>query len=130
NITEKLRLQLNVNYAQEENINPPQIGTQGPGAVNFFTRMAISTPLEAFRESAVDPETGAEVRTNGFLGTINNPYYQLQKGQFFEDTRNRLLGTATLRYQFTDWLYAQGRSEEHTSELQSRENLVCRLLLE
>src|SRR5207302_11156021 len=25
---------------------------------------------------------------------------------------------------------AQGRSEEHTSELQSRENLVCRLLLE
>src|SRR5690606_7374135 len=27
-------------------------------------------------------------------------------------------------------LYAQYRSEEHTSELQSRENLVCRLLLE
>src|SRR5436309_15741884 len=28
-----------------------------------------------------------------------------------------------------DWLKPQ-RSEEHTSELQSRENLVCRLLLE
>src|SRR5690606_41346900 len=26
--------------------------------------------------------------------------------------------------------YPEGRSEEHTSELQSRENLVCRLLLE
>src|SRR5207302_6729332 len=26
--------------------------------------------------------------------------------------------------------YGQSRSEEHTSELQSRENLVCRLLLE
>src|SRR5690606_24049962 len=26
--------------------------------------------------------------------------------------------------------FRQGRSEEHTSELQSRENLVCRLLLE
>src|SRR5690606_41913572 len=26
--------------------------------------------------------------------------------------------------------YAEQRSEEHTSELQSRENLVCRLLLE
>src|SRR5690606_41440226 len=26
--------------------------------------------------------------------------------------------------------YLRGRSEEHTSELQSRENLVCRLLLE
>src|SRR5690606_41028912 len=33
--------------------------------------------------------------------------------------RNRFDGTMTLR-----------RSEEHTSELQSRENLVCRLLLE
>src|SRR5690606_41195264 len=36
---------------------------------------------------------------------------------------------------FVDWqltalLVAGGRSEEHTSELQSRENLVCRLLLE
>src|SRR5690606_39709181 len=35
---------------------------------------------------------------------------------------------------FPGWLYAYAlpsdRSEEHTSELQSRENLVCRLLLE
>src|SRR5690606_40430937 len=30
-----------------------------------------------------------------------------------------------------DWTFsAKKRSEEHTSELQSRENLVCRLLLE
>src|SRR5436309_4328537 len=28
------------------------------------------------------------------------------------------------------WSTATSRSEEHTSELQSRENLVCRLLLE
>src|SRR5690606_41130785 len=28
------------------------------------------------------------------------------------------------------WKKLPGRSEEHTSELQSRENLVCRLLLE
>src|SRR5690606_41361367 len=30
----------------------------------------------------------------------------------------------------TRWQPCQYRSEEHTSELQSRENLVCRLLLE
>src|SRR5690606_40028861 len=29
-----------------------------------------------------------------------------------------------------EYLHEQDRSEEHTSELQSRENLVCRLLLE
>src|SRR5690606_39759006 len=28
------------------------------------------------------------------------------------------------------WFHSFSRSEEHTSELQSRENLVCRLLLE
>src|SRR5690606_8508115 len=109
NITEKLTMQLNINYANEENINPPQIGTQGDGPINFFNRLAISTPLEAFRDNAIDPVTGGEYKTNGFLGTINNPYYAIQKGQFFNDTRNRLLGTATLRYQFTDWLYIQGR---------------------
>ncbi len=109
NVTEKLNLLLNVNYTNEENSNPPQIGTQGPGAVGFFNRLAISTPIEAYEQSAIDPITGAELRTNGFLGTINNPYYQLQKNQFFNDDRKRLLGTATLRYQFTDWLYLQGR---------------------
>src|SRR5690606_40662276 len=35
-----------------------------------------------------------------------------------------------LRLLRVDVRRAQGRSEEHTSELQSRENLVCRLLLE
>ncbi len=108
-VTKRLHLQLNVNYAIEENINPPQIGTQGPGAVNFFNRIAVSTPIEAFEQSAVDPVTDAEIRTNGFLGTINNPYYQLQKGYYFNDDRKRLLGTATLRYDIFDWLYVQGR---------------------
>ncbi len=108
-ITKKLKLMLNINYADEDNINPPQIGTQGEGAVNFFTRMPISVPLEAYRESVIDPATGAEWRTNGFQGTINNPYFQLVKKQFFKEDRNRLLGTATLRYDITNWLYAQGR---------------------
>lgn len=109
-ITKKLKLQLNINYSNEENINPPLIGTQGDGSVNFFTRSSISVPLEAYREHAVNPVTGAELQNNGFTGTINNPYYALQKGKFFNEERNRLLGTATLRYEVTDWLYLQGRA--------------------
>lgn len=108
-ITKKLKFLLNINYANENNINPPQIGIQGEGAINFFTRMPVSVPLSAYRENAIDPVTGAEFRSNGFLGTINNPYFQLEKRQFFKETRNRLLGTATLRYELTDWLYVQGR---------------------
>jgi TonB-linked SusC/RagA family outer membrane protein len=109
NVTKKLRLQLNVNYADEDYINPPQIGQQGDGAVNFFTRMPISVPIEAYRDHAKDPATGAEWRTSGFQGTVNNPYYPLQGGQRYKEDRNRLLGTATLRYDITSWLYAQGR---------------------
>src|SRR5207302_11469417 len=41
-------------------------------------------------------------------------------GFFGADDQLRLVGDIT----------AEARSEEHTSELQSRENLVCRLLLE
>ncbi|RAV98906.1 SusC/RagA family TonB-linked outer membrane protein [Pseudochryseolinea flava] len=109
NLTSKLSLQLNVNYAAEQNINPPQIGTQGDGAINFFTRMSISTPLIAFEQSAINPDTDAEFRTSSFLGTVNNPYFPIQKRQFFNDDRNRLLATATLRYKLTEWLYIQGR---------------------
>jgi len=108
NVTKKLKLQLNVNWADEDYINPPQIGSQGDGVVNFFTRMPISVPLEAYRDHAVNA-AGAEWKNNGFLGTINNPYYPIQKGQKYKEDRNRLLGTATLRYDITNWLYAQGR---------------------
>lgn len=108
-LVQKLKLQLNVNYADEDYLNPPQIGTQGDGAVNFFNRMPISTPIEAYRDHATDPATGAEWKTSGFQGTVNNPYYALQNGQKYKEDRNRLLGTATLRYDITRWLYAQGR---------------------
>src|SRR5690625_7108496 len=39
---------------------------------------------------------------------------------------------AELRSQFGEWyvIHSYARSEEHTSELQSRGHLVCRLLLE
>src|SRR5215475_15843132 len=39
-------------------------------------------------------------------------------------------GAASRRLLRRRWLRGERRSEEHTSELQSRENLVCRLLLE
>src|SRR5690606_40931410 len=38
-------------------------------------------------------------------------------------------GTDVIYNGWASWVYFE-RSEEHTSELQSRENLVCRLLLE
>ena len=57
-----------------------------------------------------DPATGTEALTSGFQGTILNPIYAYGiAGQRYENTRDRFLGTATLRYNITNWLYAQGR---------------------
>src|SRR2546429_3885045 len=39
-------------------------------------------------------------------------------------------GESLLRREYVGWFPVQTRSEEHTSELQSRLHLVCRLLLE
>src|SRR5690606_42047498 len=50
------------------------------------------------------------------------------------DRRADSLWPEVLSYEFLSipisTIWQTGRSEEHTSELQSRENLVCRLLLE
>ncbi len=108
NITKRLKLQVNINYTNEKQINPPQIGIQGPGAVNFLTRLATSIPLSAFKNSAV-AANGTESLTSGFQTTLLNPYYSIAVGQSFLNERDRFLGTATLRYDLTDWLYVQGR---------------------
>ena len=109
NITKKLKLMVNINWSNEKQMNPPQIGIQGAGSMNFFTRLAISTPSSAFKNSAISPSNGSEAQTSGFQGTILNPYYANQVGQNWVNNRDRILGTATLRYDLTDWLYIMGR---------------------
>ncbi|MBS1662655.1 MAG: SusC/RagA family TonB-linked outer membrane protein [Bacteroidetes bacterium] len=109
NITEKLKLAVNINWANEIQSNPPQVGVQGAGSVNFFTRLALSFPTSALKNSAVNPSNGTEMQTSGFQGTVLNPYYANQAGQNWVNNRDRILGTATLRYDFTDWLFLQGR---------------------
>jgi len=107
NLAKGLSFSFNVNYTKENNENPPQVGAQGPGAPNFLTRMSTSIPIAAYRESAV-AENGTERQTSGFQGTLLNPYFAKGR-EFILNERDRFLGTATLRYDVTDWLYVQGR---------------------
>lgn len=110
-ILPKLVFSLSANYSNEKRINPPNTGGQGDGSMNFLTRMSLCIPLEKFqsRESAYDPVTGTERVTSGFQGTLLNPYYAVLAG--YSDIRDseNLMATGTLRYDFTDWLYIQGR---------------------
>ncbi|MGA2407769.1 MAG: SusC/RagA family TonB-linked outer membrane protein [Bacteroidales bacterium] len=108
-ITKKLKFSTNINYTKENYINPPQIGQQGAGSMNFLTRLAQSIPLANLRYNNTNPATGTEAVTSGFQGTILNPYYAMAAGASYINTRDRFLGTTTIRYDITDWLYAQGR---------------------
>src|SRR3712207_8127648 len=49
---------------------------------------------------------------------------------FDDDIRRQIWERVTIEADLRDALADDGRSEEHTSELQSRQYLVCRLLLE
>src|SRR5690606_41683331 len=53
--------------------------------------------------------------------------YPLEPYLAYEALNRRLPGASTREL---EKFFVEHRSEEHTSELQSRENLVCRLLLE
>src|SRR3712207_7418840 len=50
--------------------------------------------------------------------------------QILAETRNIMVGPMVTNPATRDWTVTASRSEEHTSELQSRQYLVCRLLLE
>src|SRR5690606_8377201 len=56
--------------------------------------------------------------------------YHLDYMAFLLDHRRWLAGDVMTLADFAAAAHLSSRSEEHTSELQSRENLVCRLLLE
>src|SRR5699024_12693535 len=86
-----------------------------PGLPSFPTRRSSDlghTPLTDILSIAFE---GGEVTT---LGSLQNP----------ELRTARTPRTATVNMSLLQWDAA--RSEEHTSELQSRFDLVCRLLLE
>jgi TonB-linked SusC/RagA family outer membrane protein len=106
NFTPKLSAQIYVNYDHENNNNPPVIGIQGSSVTNYMYRYSNSVSLDVLKAAAVDAN-GNETPTSRFT-TLTNPYWIMNK-QFTKQTKDHLLGTATLRYQFFDWLYLQGR---------------------
>src|SRR2546426_6567974 len=82
----------------------------------------LRTELRQLPVPAVGPEDGLlAVDACGLCGT-DWDFYTRQRGAH--------LGPLILGHEIVGRVAALGRSEEHTSELQSPCNLVCRLLLE
>src|SRR3712207_8814821 len=103
-------------------------------------------PYTTLFRSFLDPDTGAVTPlletafTEGFKG-VNDLVFSAKGDIFFTDQGQTGLHDPTGRvYRYSaDGILSRlidtvpspnGRSEEHTSELQSRQYLVCRLLLE
>lgn len=109
NITSKLTASGNINYSLEQNRNPPQANTQDLTVSTVIFTLANSMPFEALRENQTQPN-GDEFVFSRFL-VRNNPYYSMNY-KFEDIKRNRIFGNVALKYQFTDWLYAQARLSE------------------
>ncbi|MCJ8209189.1 SusC/RagA family TonB-linked outer membrane protein [Mucilaginibacter sp. RS28] len=120
NFTPKLSAQVYANYDHENNNNPPIIGIQGTSVTNYIYRYSNSVSLDVLKAAAVDAN-GNETPTSRFT-TLTNPYWIMAK-QFTRQTRDHLLGTATLRYQFFDWLYLQGRANMEYSTSYYEQNV-------
>src|SRR5690606_40221403 len=93
----------------------------GSGSMSSLGLKKSSAPLKRSR------------KTNGLLNTASKLLIMLiTLGAVVPaSSRAPLLVPLTMRYiAFIGMENIDPRSEEHTSELQSRENLVCRLLLE
>ena len=104
--TPKLSLQLNVNYSNEFNHNPPQIGIQDMNANSTIYTLANSIDVAWLKNTYMDAN-GNEQPLARFTNR-NNPYWVALK-RFENVRRDRLFGNVTLRYQLLDWLYIQGR---------------------
>src|SRR2546427_1571845 len=90
-------------------------------STRFTLKIAFSTTPARECIVAVTKSTASRARSK--LLTLNSDISQLPS------PRNRAMAGWSAGYQAAIARF-RGRSEEHTSELQSQSNLVCRLLLE
>ncbi|AQG79846.1 SusC/RagA family TonB-linked outer membrane protein [Spirosoma montaniterrae] len=106
NISPKLTALGNINYSKEDNVNPPQLNTQDLTVQTVIFTLANSMPFEALQQNQTLPN-GDEFVFSRFL-VRNNPYYSMNN-KFENVKRDRIFGNLALKYQFTPWLYVQGR---------------------
>lgn len=103
-ITKRLDMTLSADYVFE-NVNNRVSFSDAPGNVVASTLYLGNTFDIRWLKPAVTA-TGGELLP-GTDVYFNNPYFVAYKFQN-QTARNRLTGALTLKYNFTDWLYAQG----------------------
>ncbi|QHV98928.1 SusC/RagA family TonB-linked outer membrane protein [Spirosoma endbachense] len=107
NLSPKLSVTGSINYSNEYNKNPPQIAQQDNSTPTVIYTLANSMPLDVLEANQINPTTGNEFVYSRFMNRTN-PYFVMNY-KFENIRRDRLFGNISARYNFTDWLYLQGR---------------------
>src|SRR5690606_32648109 len=112
-------LEQKVNYTIAQNL------------ANNFKQSGVTIEPETFALALRDVRDGAESRlSDEEMQTVMQTFQEQAMAQREEEQKKIAEENAAAGAKFLEENKAKERSEEHTSELQSRENLVCRLLLE
>ncbi|WP_255491400.1 SusC/RagA family TonB-linked outer membrane protein [Dysgonomonas sp. ZJ279] len=104
-ITPKLQLMANANYVFEHVSGRSNL-SDGNGNVNATLLYLANSYDVRWLKAGIDGD-GNELQPGNNV-YFNNPYF-LQYHKSNESDKNRLTGGLTLRYDVTDWLYAQGQ---------------------
>ncbi|NRF39529.1 SusC/RagA family TonB-linked outer membrane protein [Pedobacter foliorum] len=99
----KLDVDIVLNYIYEKANNRPYIG--GNHDNQFYSLLYLPNSLDI---ESLKPGYDANGRELLYTQGVSNPYYIVNKEKEF-DTRGRLTGSISLKYQFTNWLYTRGR---------------------
>lgn len=119
----RLSASISGSYSSEDVQNRPRL-SDAPGNANYIVANLppnINVGDMAGPNGNGTNEEGVELETDNSV-FVTNPYFAAHRFET-DDTRNRLIGNVTLRYDFTDWLYLQGRIgiDQYTSR---RRNLT------
>lgn len=106
NLSDKLSFQGNMNYSNEYNKNPPNIGNQDNSIPTALYAMANSMPLDLLEANSHDA-LGNEYVYSRFKNRTN-PYFTLSD-QFQNIRRDRMFGNISIKYDVLKWLFVQGR---------------------
>ena len=105
-LAEKLTLNVNAKYSVEKTFGRPRL-SDSPGNANFSVALLPAN----INVEDLAPGTNEDGSENLFTSNVfsQNPYFAANNFRN-EDTRNRFIGSASLRYDITDWLYIFGRA--------------------
>ncbi|MDN5201068.1 SusC/RagA family TonB-linked outer membrane protein [Fulvivirgaceae bacterium BMA10] len=112
NISKKLELDVKTNFIVQEIDNPQQTGEVSTGIAAYTVPRSL--PIDQYRDfEFVDPAGQAHQNyiDNAVVGGVGgNPFWFALRKDVRTDTRNRFIGFASLKYNFTDALSLQLRS--------------------